>query len=1064
MTDGRFVPRLFVAIFAATLLATASIACSDDTDPGHSPDAGYDADPGHDADAGVDDADIEDTGPDDTGTEDTGPTDPDVGPGPDTSPDPDTGPDELPDLAIDEIRPHRGSIEGGTPFVIEGQGFTDDTVVLFGSNLAETDVVDSDLAGITPAGDNLGPVTVRVIDEETGEDSIADGFTYIEPLEIEALSPSLLPTKGGLQVTIDGRGFSEDTRVTVGGKAAADHEFVNPNRLRFIAPPNPAGPADLRLVDHDDTYLKTDAVTYFAPVALDAVDPPFGAVSGGEEVVLYGNQFDASLHVVFGSSAAAVLDVADDGTQATVLTPAQASPGVVDVRVETDNDGHRLHDAFAYLDEDIQELHLDAVVPPTGSTDGGQRVYLTGYFADLSGPAVSFGDDDATVVAVDDHIIAVDTPSVSDAGPVEVTVSDAQQSTSTDDAFTFYVPLSVTDLSPAEGDVDGGTQVTVTGSGFDALAELSLAGISVGFDVIDGQTLQFDTPPANPGPADLVLATDDGRELIVDDAFEYLGPLQLWGFDPTRGSVAGNTYVELYGTGFREDTEVFFGTEPATELELLDSTTIALRTPAHPSDAVEVTAEQDGDQALADELYTYFNPGAQTGGAWGNPIDGSVNVTVFNIGGQPVENAFVMLSTSADSTYTGATDAMGLVTLSGPDVFGEQTISVAAAEHSSATVQYVDAENITVFLHPDDDGDPPMPPPPPSATYYGNINGLQKIEVEANLTPTQRIRAIVLDTLPSMHDDRIIDPGNQFVVDVFDPQDDAEYLLHTRIGQLALVAFAGIYDSATGEFTPTYMGTARYLNAADGGEYEVDIDLDIPLAHSFGLSFDGAPIDSDDPNAPDTNHAHVFLDLAIDGVYGPLPTEYTSQSNLMQIEHLPWLSGALSDASFNIIAQSTREPFDDFDNPPRSQATLTGITNLNQNYSTPPMVSTLEFITPQQGQSPENGLVQWELHGDYAPDFYYFQLIYGMGQIGWEAFVPGDRKHFVFPDFPDLSDYAVENDDGIEIPPMPYVGQSYIMVGVGYRYEDVSLENFTYDNLSTTSADAVSLTFLNIVL
>ncbi len=1052
MTPTTRIARRLVTLFAAVLLAAGAIGCSEDVEPGENdPENQYeddvvdDTDPDTDPDA--DDPDADDPDADDPDADDPDADDPDA-----DDPDADNGEEPLPDMAVDDIRPDRGPLDGGTPFVVEGEGFTDDTTVMFGTAEVETDLMDGDdddaaeLTGITPSANAPGPVTVRVMDDESGEETIPEGFTYVDPLEIDDIFPPMIDADGGVEITIDGNGFSEDTTVSVDDRAASGVDYVNSSRIRFIAPPRSPGSYDVRVTNEDESVVADDALTYLAPAQIDDVDPPYGSTDGGDTVTVTGQGFNSSIDVLIDEVSAPVQQVNDEGTEVVVTTP-PGDAGVVDVRIETDGDGDTLEDGFAYFDEDADEVALDGVVPSEGTTDGGQRVYLTGYFAPLSSPDVEFGDDDASVEDVDDHVIEVDTPSAS-AGVVDVTVDDGSETLVADDAFRFYDELQVNSVTPDEGDADGGDEVTVDGSGFDAVDDLRLAGLTVDFEVIDDSTIEFDTPAASPGLADLQLFTDDDRELLVDDAFHYLGDLELYNFEPTQGSIAGNTYVEVRGSGFTDDTQVFFGDEEAQKTEMLNPTTLAVRTPPGSTGAVDVTAEDGSDDDVADQQYTYFNPGAQTGGAWGNPIDGAVNVTVYAMGGGPIENAFVMLSTDADTEYTGATDANGLVTLSGPDVFGDQTITATAAEHSSATVQYVDAENITIFLYPPGDGDPPMPPPPPTATFTGELTGLDKLVPDPD--PNEMLMAIVETTRADI-DDELPDPGGDNIV-----FEDGEYTIQTRVGEMALVALGGLYNSSTEEFEPLWMGTERYLTAAEGGEYEVDIDLDIPLDQSINLKFEDAPLGTS--GGPDTNRAVSFMNMGVDGIFGPM-FEQTSTSETMSVDNLAALDDELDDVTYSFIAITDTDG-----DAPLVQAFVSGIDDTDASYSTPPMVSTVDVITPDEGEVANNGLVQWDLDGPVQPDLYYIYLQTFMGEIVWDIFVSGSSNSFIFPDFPDLSDYSTEDEDGNEILPMPYPGGTYTMVVMGLKGDGLSVDNYAYDQLDLDAADSISISPMMIAL
>ncbi len=1033
--------RSLVIAFLATLLTLGSFACSEDVD---SNSGDVDVPDVTETDAGDhDDTDRADTDGDSEGdgdsdatdvgdAENDGDSDPDAGDpdGGDSDPDGD-GVVALPDLQIDGINPNRGPVTGGTPFVIEGEGFTENSVVLFGITEVAVDLIEETLTGTTPAGEAVGPVTVRVIDEETGEDFINDGFTYVEPLRLNSVQPSILSVHGGVEISLYGQGFTEDTRVTIGSSPVPGQTVLTSGHMRVIAPPNSAGTADIRLTDLNSSYLAVDAVSYISPVRLTDVTPPVGSTAGGDTVILEGSGFSNDIEVYFGGTPATVTDINPSRTRLTVTTPAHVS-GIVHVNVETEDDGAILPNAFAFIGDGGGDPSLDGVFPAHGLTTGGEEVYLVGQFDANASPDVTFGTSAANVLSVENEVIIVETPSA-DVGVVDVLVEYDSNSLLLEKGFTYFAELTVDDLDPSEGPTAGGTTVTVTGSGFTDAETVSLGGVSVAFEVVDDETIVFTTLPSNGGHADLIITSGGNQTANTNDAFFFTETLELWSQSPTRGSIAGNTYVEIRGQGFTSNTEIFFGDAPAASVNVLDPYTLAARTPPHPSGTVEVSATDNGADALSPDLYTFFNPGAPSGGAWGNPIDGAVNVIVFSYMGSPVENAFVMLSTNANTPYAGVTDANGMVTLSGPDILGEQTITAAAADHSSTTVQRVNAENVTIFLHSDEEGEGFFPPPPPTATYTGNIDGLDKI----NRPDTDEIlMAIVYSTRPTMHDD-IPDPGAENVV-----LEDGQYTITTRIGDLALVAIGGLYNTVDQSFTPTRMGTVRHLTASDGGTYVEDIDLDIPLNQNIELKFNQSPVGTP---GPDFNQAILYLDLGFDGVFGPMEV-YETTDEVTSLDRVAPLMGSISDASYTVIASAESN-----DGIPYSETTLREITNLDRLNSTAPMTSTINFTAPAFGGVPQDGLVQWEYHGSVIPDLHFFYLENQMGDVVWEIFLPGNATSFQFPDFPDLSEYEMED------VPFPYPGGSYFLVNIAISKDGVTGDSFSYDDLGLNSFSAYSV-------
>ncbi len=215
----------------------------------------------------------------------------------------DTGPIVL---RIDAVLPPRGPVEGGTSFVVTGEGFTEDSKLYFGSREAEFELIDGDLVGETPPGAGPGAVNVKVLDPTYGEETLDDGFEYVLPLIIESVSPDRVPTTGGVEVTVRGRGFDADTRVSFGGTTGVRHELVDETLMRVVAPAHAAGLVDVRVTNVDASFVLPSALTYFEALRVDRIRPATGATAGGDAVTLEGAGFVDGMTVEFDGTAAAV--------------------------------------------------------------------------------------------------------------------------------------------------------------------------------------------------------------------------------------------------------------------------------------------------------------------------------------------------------------------------------------------------------------------------------------------------------------------------------------------------------------------------------------------------------------------------------------------------------------------------------------------------------------------------------------------------------------------------------------------------------------------------------------
>lgn len=982
----------------------------------------------------------------DTGVDDTGENvRPDMGPTTDMQAPPDMSlfdfgapPDMEEDtgpafLSVSAVVPPRGSVDGETPVVVEGTGFSENTVVFFGARQAELEFIDGRMVGQTPPASSPGPVTVKVLDPAfEGPAILADGYEYISTLRVDSLIPTQSPTTGGIEVTIDGRGFDEFTRISFGGQTALRHTVVSSNVMRVLTPPVAnAGLVDLRATSRDSSVVVEDAMLYFAPLSLDSIRPASAATAGMVDVDLYGTGFANGMQVEFDSVVANVNSVGPNGETANVRVPAHPA-GLVDVSIRTDVDALVAPDAFYYAA--AATFSVAALSPEVGVAAGGTEVTIIGSAFDGAGLSVEFDGIPATqIVDSGPGFVTAWTPAHAP-GQVDVTVSAGGNTGTLVDAFTYVDDIWVDNVTPASGSSDGGYPVTINGEGFTGATRVEFGGVAASdFTVVSDTQITATAPAHSAGTVDVVVERGEVSARFRD-AFTFSEPLEVFGFSPVRGSIAGNTYVKIFGRGFVAGTQVSFDAQAATTIEVLDPQTMVVRTPAHPTGPVDLEVDNSVENVIADDPYTYYNPGARFGGAWGAPVDGSVNVTVFELGGAPVENAFVMLSTNAETPYQGFTDANGMITLSGPDVLGEQTVTAVAAGLSSGTVQRVDAENITIFLQP--------PPPPPeggggegaSATFTGKVIGVDKI-AEPELFHSN---IVIVRTTRVDRSTRNPDPGGANIV----RGDGQEYVLNSRVGDLALVAIGGVSDDLTGEFEPRIMGVKRFQVAADGMTYTRDIEMTIPLDQTATFKLDQPPRG---PQGPTTNEIVPWLDFGFEGVFGELPVA-SGDADIITADQMPLLAGDLAGVSVTAIGGAITPG-----GGPSSVAFARNITNFSQIIAMPPLMGIAQVTSPTAGNTPTDGLVQFSLNTTNQPDFIYAIVVDFNFAPVWEVFLPGDARSFRLPTFPDFSSLPADQR------PTPYPNQQLILQILTISSPGFDFNTVSYTDLSPAGWDAYGI-------
>jgi hypothetical protein len=80
---------------------------------------------------------------------------------------------------------------------------------------------------------------------------------------------------------------------------------------------------------------------------------------------------------------------------------------------------------------------------------------------------------------------------------------------------------------------------------------------------------------------------------------EPTGPMEIYDINPRRGTSAGEQAVQIVGANFRPDLGymVYFGSERAGQVTILDPHTLLVATPAHDVGTVDVVVAADDGPA-----------------------------------------------------------------------------------------------------------------------------------------------------------------------------------------------------------------------------------------------------------------------------------------------------------------------------------------------------------------------------------------------------------------------------------------------------------------------------------
>ncbi len=184
--------------------------------------------------------------------------------------------------------------------------------------------------------------------------------------------------------------------------------------------------------------------------------------------------------------------------------------------------------------------------------------------------------------------------------------------------------------APACTDSGGGGQ-----DGMDSGAGLETGEVAETGEVVGDVTVGQDIPDEGDDTAavetgdDPIIDDPDTPIVIEPDEVKEDQPLTLSSIEPDKGSASGGEQVELVGTGFEGNLQVFFDESPALDTFVLDTERMVAITPPRIPGLVDVRLinPDTGESTTLESGYLFFNP---VGVVSIDPPNGHV------LGGEPV--------------------------------------------------------------------------------------------------------------------------------------------------------------------------------------------------------------------------------------------------------------------------------------------------------------------------------------------------------------------------------------------------------------------------------------------
>ena len=481
----------------------------------------------------------------------------------------------LPAPTVSQVTPDVSGTSGGETVSIYGNWLNGTTAVDFGSTEATSFSIISptEISAVAPA-EQAGTVNITVTTPSgTSAVNSNDQFTYEGPPTITSAEASSSGTVlifgsnllGAYEVTFDGEYYQYYIQ------ADTSTELVT------VLPSGLSGQISVSVT----TPVGTSPLGYMGgpPPQVSQVTPDASGTSGGETVDIYGNYFNGTTAVYFGSTEATSFSVIS-GTEVEAVAPAEQS-GTVDVTVTTPSgtSPSTSSDQFTYEPPPT----ITSIAAPSGTSttvtiDGDNFTGAT---------SVSFNGTSVTPDVISPSEIQAPLPSgiVGTIGTVVTTpAGSSSPQGATPPSFTYYPAPILSCISPTSGYSVGGTDVTLTGSNFQYATSVYFGSTqAVEFQVVSSGEITAITPAHIPSTVTVVVknalgqgSSQYGCQYTYPTPSPSNTPPAITGASyggigssinslPTSSFCAGETPIIITGAGFSSVTQVYFGSVPATD-------------------------------------------------------------------------------------------------------------------------------------------------------------------------------------------------------------------------------------------------------------------------------------------------------------------------------------------------------------------------------------------------------------------------------------------------------------------------------------------------------------------
>ncbi|NP_001305057.1 PKHD1 like 1, tandem duplicate 1 isoform X1 [Danio rerio] len=291
-----------------------------------------------------------------------------------------TGSATLTSIAQASINPTSGSIAGGTPLLITGNGFVaGNTTVKLGNSLCKIlDVTADTVRCLTPPrAEGQVQVNIKVFDVVYPPQNF--NYSKQQTPNITSVTPKTGPV--GTQITVSGSGFGTDSAVVSLkiDSVACNISSITDTQLLCTVGEHAGGTFPVLFNHQVKGYALTQSVFKYE-LLLTGVTPNEGSYAGGAVVAIQGSGFDPNITKVLICNRECTVHLQDStSTQLNCEVPPNNGSEAFQVcAVIVMNGGDSVNLTSGYTYRSSLTPVISNVTPRRGGTAGGTRLTITG--------------------------------------------------------------------------------------------------------------------------------------------------------------------------------------------------------------------------------------------------------------------------------------------------------------------------------------------------------------------------------------------------------------------------------------------------------------------------------------------------------------------------------------------------------------------------------------------------------------------------------------------------------------------------------------------------------------